>query len=498
MRHRLLPPIALFLAALAARLPYAATIPAPTDETDELLLALAILRDGALPLTANEPYLGPLPVYLLAAAFAVLGPSFVVGRLVAVLLGALIAPATWALGYSLAGRRAALVAGSLSVLAFGPVLVGSHIAWGHGLAPSLAALALAGLVTSLRAPSRLRWLGTGLAAGLAVGAHPTALALAPGAALWWLRQRPASARQRLAGLAWLSMGLLFGYLPNLLFLASRGLAPFRERAAEHDYVAAGLSDWPPGVVAWLGGLARNLAGPAAAEVTSYVDWSALALMGGCLIWAARRRSWLPLAVVASGAVLMPLLVDGEKYLTFTGLRYPQVALPVALAAVGAFLVAAGDWPGRRPWQSWFVVGGVVAVQCIALLSFYRLTDSTGVTGAPLLLVAQGMAQAKATGNDLFVDDALDTKLVGGGEVGRAVRVLLTLEGVDHTVAKADKIRWFLINGDGATYDMLLAGDTANTLGREFALEPVTVVRVLPGQVSRSGDRWGWYRFTAPR
>ncbi len=493
MRRPPLAPIVLFLLALAVRLPHFATIPAPTDETDELLLALSIVRHGALPLTANEPYLGPLPVYLTAAAFSLLGPSFAAGRLVALLLGALIAPATWALGRSLAGKRAGLAAGCLSVAAFGPVLVGSHIAWGHGLAPSLVALALAGLVAALRAPTRWRWLATGVAAGLAVGAHPTVLALAPGAAVWWVAQRRAGKGGPATGLAWLTLGAFAGYLPNLAFVATRGLGPFRERAAEHDYVASGLSGWLPGVMAWLGSWARNLSGPATADATSMVNWLALLLLTTGLLWAARRTSWLPLAVVASGTLLMPLMVAGEKYVSFTGLRYAQAALPLGLVAAGMWLVALDGGPGRR-WRQWTLVAVVVALQLAMLAGFYRALPSTGVTGAPVLAVADGLAAAHAAGHDVFVDDALDTKLVGGGEVGRAVRTMLTLRGIEHTVAKVDKMRWFLINGQGATYDLVLAGDTADALGREFALESLAVTAVVPGQVSRSGDHWGWYRY----
>jgi hypothetical protein len=492
----LLAPLALFALAVAVRWPYHATIPAPTDETDELLLALSILRHGAHPLTANEPYLGPLPIYLTALAYALVGPSFAAGRAVAVLLGALIAPATWALGVTLGGRRAGLIAGLLAACAFGPVVIGSHVAWGHGLAPAMVALAVALLIWASRSGRGVGYFACGVVTGLAVGAHPTVLALIPGAAVWWARTAMGTRRARGVALAWLAIGCGVSYAPILALLATRGLAPFRAHLALHEYVGPGAGAWLPGVGAWLDGFVRNLAGPAQSSLADPRLWAAGGLLIVGMAVAARTSRWLPAAVVISGALLMPLMVAGEKYLTLTGLRYPAPALPLALAAVG---VALAEWrhaPTRR-WAPGAIIVVTVLVQLVALGAFYADVMAHGVSGAPVQAIADGLTVAARGGATVFVDDGFDTKLGGGGEVGRAVRTMLTLTGVEHTVAKVDKLRWFLKNGNGATYDLVLTGDTATELGREFVLEPRLVVPVVPGQVSRSGDRWGWYRYHTP-
>ena len=90
-------PVLLYLLALALRWPELATIPAVTDETDELLWSLALLQRDLWPLTASDPYIGPLANYATAASFELLGPSLAAGRTAAIALGAWIAPATWAL-----------------------------------------------------------------------------------------------------------------------------------------------------------------------------------------------------------------------------------------------------------------------------------------------------------------------------------------------------------------------------------------------------------------
>ena len=138
-------PLLLFLLAVLVRLPKLTTIPAPTDEVDELLVALTIYRDGAHPLTTSEPYLGPLFVYLLAGAYTLLGPTLTAARTVALVSSALVAPAAAWLGASVRGPVTGLAAGALALGAFG-LVVGGHVAWSHGEAPTLVTAALACLV----------------------------------------------------------------------------------------------------------------------------------------------------------------------------------------------------------------------------------------------------------------------------------------------------------------------------------------------------------------
>ena len=66
---------AIVMLSVRARWTNLQTIPAFTDEVEEVALALAIFREGAWPLTNVDPYIGPLWNYLLAAAFWLLGPG---------------------------------------------------------------------------------------------------------------------------------------------------------------------------------------------------------------------------------------------------------------------------------------------------------------------------------------------------------------------------------------------------------------------------------------
>jgi len=486
----------LFVLALVVRLPAFGTIPPPTDETDELLVALRVYQGEILPLTTSEPYLSAVFVYLLAGMYALAGPSYTAGRTVALLCGALLPPFAWTLADRLYGPVAGWVAGLLLVFAFGPVVLGSHVAWSHGAAAAFVALSLAGMM-AMRGGRFRRGFGliAGLGAGLGLGAHPTVVTLLAGAGLWWLGQAVKGRRAWLADSAWMIAGAALGYAPVLAFVATEGLAPFRQRLSEHDYVGGESTTWPVGVSLWFESLGRNLWGPAQLEPFGVRGWLAIAALLVAVFAMTRRGSRLPALVLGCGAIGMPLLVDGAKFASLTGLRYAAPAIPLAAAAVGG--VAALIWRtgGRRRRAGIVIaVAAVCLVEGVALARYYDATRIAGVTGEPVLAVVDGLAAGGREREQLFVDDEFDTKLMGGGEVGRAVRALLTLRAVEHTVAKPDKIRWFLLNGHGARYDLVLSGNTADELGAEFDLEPVRVVPVVPGQVSRSGAYWGWYRY----
>jgi hypothetical protein len=144
------------------------------------------------------------------------------------------------------------------------------------------------------------------------------------------------------------------------------------------------------------------------------------------------------------------------------------------------------------------LGAILVIPVGSLARYYRTTIDSGVTGQPVLQMTRGLVEARTTRDALFIDSSLDIKLGGGGEAGRAVSALLTLADAPYTEARADKMRWFLAHGEGATYDMVLSADTWRELGGAGRLEPILVVPIVPGQISRSGESWGWYRARTDR
>jgi hypothetical protein len=140
------------------------SIPIFTDEGDEIGLALRIVRDGARPLTNDDPYLGPLFNYLLAGLFWVAGPGPWLPRALVLALGACTIVPTYLLARELglgvgATRGRAILAGSLAagLLAVnaGHVVVNSHVAWGNCLTPLLTTTACWLLARAARPDTRL-------------------------------------------------------------------------------------------------------------------------------------------------------------------------------------------------------------------------------------------------------------------------------------------------------------------------------------------------------
>src|SRR3954471_16634463 len=97
------------LAAAAALVRWANlwSVPIFTDEGDEAGLALRIYRDGARPLTNDDPYLGPLFNYLLAGLFWLAGPNPWLPRALMLALGAVTVVPAYLLARELAAGTGA-------------------------------------------------------------------------------------------------------------------------------------------------------------------------------------------------------------------------------------------------------------------------------------------------------------------------------------------------------------------------------------------------------
>lgn len=120
---------------------------------------------------------GPAYPYLLAATYALAGPSLLAAKLAQNLMGALVCVGVWWLGRRLFDARVAWIAGAATasyemLVFFEGLLVVANL---------LVLLTVAALVAVVRArerPTSRRWLLAGLVAGLAVLARPTALVFA--------------------------------------------------------------------------------------------------------------------------------------------------------------------------------------------------------------------------------------------------------------------------------------------------------------------------------
>jgi 4-amino-4-deoxy-L-arabinose transferase-like glycosyltransferase len=425
------------VAAVGLRLWQLRDVPRLTDETDEVMRGLAISRGEMLPLTNVDAYIGPLWSYLLAAGFLVAGPSAWLPRMLTLIAGLITIVAGGWLGRELAlrlglGRHRDLIGlGSALLLATSSfhVIVSSRIGWSHALTPLAMTVALALLVRWDRTGAGRALAGAGLAYGLAVHTHPTALAFGPGLGLWAIVQ----GRRVLADrAAWAALGL-FGLAnaPMLAFNLISGFGSATAAAQVQSAYAGGAPTTASGYVGNLGTLLASLPLLLAGDVGDRrgaavvlddpltLVYGALALLG--LAVAARRRLLLPFLVIGSAALVLPL-VNGKYEPLFNG-RYLAPILPLGfcLLAVGLVqLVAAIPTLRERASAASAVV--LLLLTLPPLLALYGYVDTTlreGPNNQELYRAAE-IAAAAAPHGPVLVDATLSGTRQSTGREGTGV------------------------------------------------------------------------------
>lgn len=346
------------------------TIPIFTDEGDEIGLALRILRDGARPLTNDDPYLGPLFNYLLAGLFWIVGPGPWLPRSLMLVLGALTIVPTYLLAREIslsagATRSRAIAAGIIAagLLAVNAahVVVNSHVAWGNCVTPLFTTtagwlLARAARLTGDRAPLRgrggLLLVLACVAFGLALQTHPSVAVLLPGVGLFVIWQR-----WRWLASPWPYLGagaLLATQTPTLLHIGRVGVGSWLDAIREKQEMyerdgALGLHELADRL-----GQAAHTLGVALGGLLNDRDtplpppWHpavllALGLAVLALVWLVRRRQPLIPLVVLSGLLLLPL-VNGKYAPLVSNTRYLMPLTIVLIASIAAWAVRGSPYP----------------------------------------------------------------------------------------------------------------------------------------------------------
>jgi 4-amino-4-deoxy-L-arabinose transferase-like glycosyltransferase len=201
--------VAVWLVAIGIRLPHLWSVPAVGDDTGDLLRALARAQAGAwlVPGAAGSSAssVGALHELLFAAAFAVVGPSPYLPRLITAIQAALTIPLVYVLTRELCrplGRRrleetfvmprlAGLIAAGLLATSAAHVVVTSHVARAESFTPLLVIGLLYAVERALNGRNGRWLLLAGGLFGLAIQTSPLVLAILPGLllAIWW-RGRP--------------------------------------------------------------------------------------------------------------------------------------------------------------------------------------------------------------------------------------------------------------------------------------------------------------------
>jgi 4-amino-4-deoxy-L-arabinose transferase-like glycosyltransferase len=495
--------------AAAVRAPYLRLIPRYTDEVKEVMWAVRIYRGEILPLAGHNGYSGPLWNYILAGLFATIGPSTGLPRIAACVAGCLTVVATYVLARVMADRTAAVVAAALMSCLFIPVYLNSHVAWSVCTAPLFATAALTAFHVGVTR-SRGWWVVlTGLLVALTMQAHPLGVLLVPAMVVWGVWRQDG---RRLLRTRWPYLGAaaaVAAYANMLWYHASSG----------GETVSAALAKLSDGIPQSAGG--AGFAGALWALLTNLVDLldarsryglheagidpgtltvAGLLALFGVLAFAARRRSGLPLATVATTAALMPLFNDAYSYPL--GGRYLSFLLPVICTGAGlaasAVLHAARRRGGTMATTVTLVLTAALSLFAIqqvhALREAYRQERDAGRTNALVLEMARLASEASRRGDTVLLSETIEAKFAGGGHLHRVMATLLSLSDVPYTLLDAE------LQGADAEMDrcrpacvLVLSETHRRALGEHHAL---AAIPLSSAPLNADGESYGLYRYSA--
>lgn len=330
--------VVLFVLALTIRLPNLMLIPRYTDEGQEVLWALNIARGNALPLTAVDPYDGPIFAYMVAGLLRVFGTSTEIPRLMVAVIGALTVPATYWVGQLMWNRGAGLTGAALTLVSPLLVVFSSHHGWSSALVPFFAIMTLGTLYAGVvKQQSGLFGL-SGLMAAFTLQTHPTSGVALIGMLIWFLSRE--DARQWLKRPApYVALGLfLLGYAP--MIVANLRLdSPLPSVLVQRDYAfvpTLNPLEYVQRMIVLLrvggfyvgGGIGT---GTLPLRLTAMVMEI---LLFASLVLAWRRDTRLiPIAFITT-IILLPFFVVSDSY------RYYVYLIPMAYIVVGIFAVRA--------------------------------------------------------------------------------------------------------------------------------------------------------------
>jgi hypothetical protein len=398
---------AIALGAFGLRAQHLSDIPRYTDEINEILPAFDIARGRSLPLTSGPKHIGAFFDYILASAILVFGRSPDLPRQVVLVTGLVTVLLTYGYARSLGGRWAGLLAAGLLAVSAPHVLLSSRVAWSASLTPLLCVGAAWALDRAMARRQPRYLLATGLLAGLALQAHPSFVALVPGLAVL----------AALRGRAWVRRP--HPYLAALVFIAAcanvlvynwrSGAGGVRSVSHEYPGRAPSASGYLENLAAPPHGLALTLASAIdPTRAPTVVEPFVLFVAGLSLLalpYLARRVTALPLLIVLSAMLLLPLLHDDFGPLLKA--RYTMPLVPLVYVAIGVLLaraaVARGMWP-RLAAAGLGVV--MMAGMLRSLLHFESAAIASDCTNAPQRAFVAELERHRQPGEWVLLDQGV--------------------------------------------------------------------------------------------
>jgi hypothetical protein len=413
------------LVGALTRIPYLVLIPVFNDCVLQPTIALSIRPGGYMPLVGNDPYAGPLFLYILAAALRVF-TSPITPHVVVMIMGALTVGLTYLLARALGlSRWWAALAGVLMATNPLHILINSHIAGASYIVPLFSTAFLLALALAVKRESGAWLIAAGALLGLAAQANPVAALMLPGVAVWFLAQ-PTGGRWLKSAIGFRTCwpylavaALALVYAPVIWYNVQTGLVGVKE-AQIRDYI------WQPNPspLAYVQNVGRLLL-QLGRQVSGVLEGgeSLRSLMGApllyCawafagLVYAARRGISLPLLAVGSQVLITPWL--SNYYGMTIETRFTNQLTPLILMAMSLLAADAWGWIRARlrsssTFKATRVVVGVLLVAIslwplVPLFRYYEHETAKGETNAPFFAFSDEFIR-QWKGEKVFLSDSL--------------------------------------------------------------------------------------------
>jgi 4-amino-4-deoxy-L-arabinose transferase-like glycosyltransferase len=493
--------------AFALRLHGLMDLPRLGDETREVQLGLRVAHGELFPLVGVDPYVGALFTYLVAGAFSAIGPTLDAGRLVVMTAGLFTIVLTYLLGRDLAShggvtdardRLVGLLAALLLAVSGPHIMTSSRIAYSNSLTPLFTTAALWLLHHALIGRSGAALVASGLAFGLALQTHVTALALGPGLVALllvhrggWLRQDGSRPRWLLLKPLVLAAGAATLAVTNLIvFNAGHGLLSFTVSGHKIDRYAGAdlwtLSGWGDrlmglsrAVALAISGQVSETAGSAAILLSPFVVASVcLALLG---LWVfARRGVYLPLLVTIS-VLLVVSALNGRVEPIVPRVRHYASLLPLGAIAIAEALVWLRDVLARGRNRDWMTHAALAATAlCMVLGAVVPLRayeaerlSRPDKNNLEYLAVLNGVAATGTTEDRVYIDDQLAEVLtLSGGRMLDHLRFGLSVAGQEYDTIDVEHQSLPIGRTGTISRRLLLAPQTVDEASARYRLEPL--------------------------
>jgi 4-amino-4-deoxy-L-arabinose transferase-like glycosyltransferase len=430
--------LSLTVFGLLARLPYFMHIPYFEDETLEGLFALKVYPGGQWIVNSWDNYLGPQFPYMMALGYRLFGLDPIIPRAIVLIFGALTVGLTYLLARTLGLNKFGGFLAALIVLA-NPfhILINSHIAWSNSM---LAFYVTAMLLTAALAIKRdqPRWLLlTGLLSGLALQAHPSLLITLPGIVVWFLIEPNG---RKFMHTRWPYLGLLIAALVygvviiNNLQVSLYGVAEAQARSyiwQTNPTLSTTIENFGRFTLQLFRVLSGQLEGPEEFRALIGLPLIYAVWLIAALIYAVRKRLWLPLIIVASVWIIMPVFSNHYGTLITTRLtNHLTPLIAIMLAFAGAALIRSIS--SRR-----LIVAASIGLIALAiypivpLINYYQARVSTGRTNAEFF-VMNDQIKSIDLGAKVYLSTTLsELRLGGSGNVGYVFDYFLGLDQILH-------------------------------------------------------------------